>query len=113
MGLSTNSSVSHRRGSKSDMHVSLLEARLLKTKEFSASSETNSSHSGDFLHSGQDGTADARKHLDRKSTRLNSSHANISYAVSCLKQALGIPHDEMARSCLYTVRLAPPALRGD
>src|SRR3712207_7019093 len=24
--------------------------------------------------------------LDRKSTRLNSSHANISYAVFCLKQ---------------------------
>src|SRR3712207_1969391 len=26
------------------------------------------------------------EHLDRKSTRLNSSHANISYAVFCLKQ---------------------------
>ena len=24
--------------------------------------------------------------LDRKSTRLNSSHANISYAVFCLKK---------------------------
>src|SRR3712207_7136943 len=30
----------------------------------------------------------ARRHhlLDRKSTRLNSSHANISYAVFCLKK---------------------------
>src|SRR3712207_7187057 len=28
--------------------------------------------------------------LDRKSTRLNSSHANISYAVFCLKKK--IPH---------------------
>src|SRR3712207_8347561 len=27
-----------------------------------------------------------RNHLDRKSTRLNSSHANISYAVFCLKK---------------------------
>src|SRR3712207_7647064 len=27
-----------------------------------------------------------RKALDRKSTRLNSSHANISYAVFCLKK---------------------------
>src|SRR3712207_7602528 len=27
-----------------------------------------------------------RHHPDRKSTRLNSSHANISYAVFCLKQ---------------------------
>src|SRR3712207_9559937 len=26
---------------------------------------------------------------DRKSTRLNSSHANISYAVFCLKKKLG------------------------
>src|SRR3712207_7690540 len=27
-----------------------------------------------------------RRPLDRKSTRLNSSHANISYAVFCLKK---------------------------
>src|SRR3712207_7211884 len=26
------------------------------------------------------------RHKDRKSTRLNSSHANISYAVFCLKK---------------------------
>src|SRR3712207_8723766 len=31
---------------------------------------------------------------DRKSTRLNSSHANISYAVFCLKQK---PHIEQRR----------------
>src|SRR3712207_8264943 len=29
---------------------------------------------------------DLRQVLDRKSTRLNSSHANISYAVFCLKK---------------------------
>src|SRR3712207_8982504 len=29
---------------------------------------------------------DGLRLLDRKSTRLNSSHANISYAVSCLTQ---------------------------
>src|SRR3712207_7610630 len=28
----------------------------------------------------------SRDDLDRKSTRLNSSHANISYAVFCLKK---------------------------
>src|SRR3712207_8842508 len=28
----------------------------------------------------------ARRMADRKSTRLNSSHANISYAVFCLKK---------------------------
>src|ERR1035437_9212271 len=35
-----------------------------------------------------------RPRPDRKSTRLNSSHANISYAVFCLKKKVqsGIPH---------------------
>src|SRR3712207_9429189 len=32
------------------------------------------------------GTATAQTPPDRKSTRLNSSHANISYAVFCLKK---------------------------
>src|SRR3712207_6996383 len=31
-----------------------------------------------------------REVLDRKSTRLNSSHANISYAVFCLKKKINI-----------------------
>src|SRR3712207_8874627 len=30
-------------------------------------------------------------HQDRKSTRLNSSHANISYAVFCLKKKSSLP----------------------
>src|SRR5258707_12536344 len=34
-------------------------------------------------HTGGD---EQRADLDRKSTRLNSSHANISYAVFCLKK---------------------------
>src|SRR3712207_7213288 len=32
------------------------------------------------------GPIDPRRRQDRKSTRLNSSHANISYAVFCLKK---------------------------
>src|SRR3712207_8932238 len=31
-------------------------------------------------------TVRAQANVDRKSTRLNSSHANISYAVFCLKK---------------------------
>src|SRR3712207_8316417 len=31
-------------------------------------------------------------HVDRKSTRLNSSHANISYAVFCLKKRIFISY---------------------
>src|SRR5258707_181033 len=40
--------------------------------------------------------APSRRRLlaDRKSTRLNSSHANISYAVFCLKKK---------KSCAYTM----------
>src|SRR5258707_2777472 len=33
-----------------------------------------------------DGPVGQNSHGDRKSTRLNSSHANISYAVFCLKK---------------------------
>src|SRR3712207_8229366 len=32
---------------------------------------------------------------DRKSTRLNSSHANISYAVFCLKKKKNISHEHI------------------
>src|SRR3712207_9005183 len=38
--------------------------------------------------------------LDRKSTRLNSSHANISYAVSCLKKT-NIQHSIQTYSYVY------------
>src|SRR3712207_8263875 len=34
----------------------------------------------------EDAAAQAPPQRDRKSTRLNSSHANISYAVFCLKK---------------------------
>src|SRR3712207_6149865 len=35
-------------------------------------------------------------HIDRKSTRLNSSHANISYAVFCLKKKKIIAYVQIA-----------------
>src|SRR3712207_8145263 len=37
--------------------------------------------------------------IDRKSTRLNSSHANISYAVFCLKKKIDL---KLVRSTLST-----------
>src|SRR3712207_9148582 len=39
-----------------------------------------------LVHDGAAGQEGAAHRLDRKSTRLNSSHANISYAVFCLKK---------------------------
>src|SRR3712207_8007716 len=40
----------------------------------------------DFPHVADYFTLDETDKIDRKSTRLNSSHANISYAVFCLKK---------------------------
>src|SRR3712207_8538787 len=37
-----------------------------------------------------------RRAQDRKSTRLNSSHANISYAVFCLKKKPHIEHSHVS-----------------
>src|SRR4051794_41704589 len=48
--------------------------------------------------------------LDRKSTRLNSSHPSISYAVFCLKkkkkirERLDIRYDSHKIICLHSVR---------
>src|SRR3712207_8622360 len=45
-------------------------------------------------------TAPLGQPLDRKSTRLNSSHANISYAVFCLKKK---KNRNKAQMTLYTI----------
>src|SRR2546430_12669527 len=37
--------------------------------------------------------------LDRKSTRLNSSHSQISYAVFCLKKKKKTIHDDLVVLC--------------
>src|SRR3712207_7970080 len=42
-----------------------------------------------------DGDQPAVHHGDRKSTRLNSSHANISYAVFCLKKKTTLNHNHV------------------
>src|SRR3712207_8410026 len=45
------------------------------------------------------GPAERARDEDRKSTRLNSSHANISYAVFCLKKKKKKTHLQ----CRYTI----------
>src|SRR3712207_7469017 len=42
--------------------------------------------------------------LDRKSTRLNSSHANISYAVFCLKKIAERPDNPAPADVIEEVR---------
>src|SRR3712207_8881454 len=58
----------------------------------------------DFAHSGGAGAL-AGRHLipDRKSTRLNSSHANISYAVFCLKKKKKQSSDQLENT--HRIRL--------
>src|SRR3712207_7022034 len=45
---------------------------------------------------------------DRKSTRLNSSHANISYAVFCLKKKITLQKVELTREELREPAPAEP-----
>src|SRR5256885_12509124 len=49
--------------------------------------------------------------LDRKSTRLNSSHLVISYAVFCLKKKKIIPHRAPTCLTLSTTQYWPSRLR--
>src|SRR5690625_6096196 len=46
-------------------------------------------------HSLEGAKALAKGMLDRKSTRLNSSHVAISYAVFCLKKKIKAPEKDM------------------
>src|SRR3712207_8928384 len=55
---------------------------------------------GDRL--GQAHALDSLGLIDRKSTRLNSSHANISYAVFCLKKKKTEPRSTRPTSCYVT-----------
>src|SRR5690349_23135237 len=48
--------------------------------------------------------------LDRKSTRLNSSHVEISYAVFCLKKKKRIELDVSPAHCVYLCELKSPRL---
>src|SRR3712207_8161852 len=54
--------------------------------------------------------AGLRSRADRKSTRLNSSHANISYAVFCLKkknQKTSKHESAQVRTTVTTISLTP------
>src|SRR2546430_13590264 len=53
---------------------------------------------------GQAFRVDAVGHADRKSTRLNSSHSQISYAVFCLKKKIQAYADAGIASRVYTYK---------
>src|SRR3712207_7262721 len=61
----------------------ILERRPARGSDRRAEGVLRRRHGARRRRGGQGG---ARRAADRKSTRLNSSHANISYAVFCLKK---------------------------
>src|SRR3712207_7363636 len=60
--------------------------RLPPTMEVKASAVGSSARTRNGPRGLQTSVLPSGRHQDRKSTRLNSSHANISYAVFCLKK---------------------------
>src|SRR2546430_4209628 len=57
------------------------------------------------------GTSNRRQHPDRKSTRLNSSHSQISYAVFCLKKKKLLPNILTSASPAAPPFFSPPRCR--
>src|SRR3712207_6973285 len=60
-------------------------------------------HEPDADESPLEAKVDLLTDRDRKSTRLNSSHANISYAVFCLKKKNTVNRDIPHLRAIYTV----------
>src|SRR2546430_10308920 len=54
-----------------------------------------------------DPTGNPRRGADRKSTRLNSSHSQISYAVFCLKTKIRLDHS--TSNSIYTMTSSHPS----
>src|SRR3712207_8211486 len=74
--------------SEGQILVDLTTSRPAATKRLA---ELASRHGRAYVDAGMTGGAQAADAGDRKSTRLNSSHANISYAVFCLKKKTPFP----------------------
>src|SRR3712207_7883982 len=67
-------------------HLQLAEPRGAAAGDVQAHAEIVDGRGADVVVLQHDLLVDGGGDLDRKSTRLNSSHANISYAVFCLKK---------------------------
>src|SRR5436309_6160897 len=76
-----------RRASKTDgCFFFLMIRRPPRSTLFPYTTLFRSTHGGAAWRSGGISFSDEQCHRDRKSTRLNSSHVKISYAVFCLKK---------------------------
>ena len=69
------------------LHTRVLKLKLaMKNSKSHKDNKSNSSQSQNMRVINNTKSYQRQKVVDRKSTRLNSSHANISYAVFCLKK---------------------------
>src|SRR5699024_12190284 len=73
-----------------DLEEGLYRKRLISygglLKEIHKELNLDDAEDGDLIHTDDEEKADEDGFSDRKSTRLNSSHVSISYAVFCLKK---------------------------
>src|SRR5437667_10087085 len=70
-------------------YTTLFRSRKKQIGQICASDQKHQPHHGHHHRAGKPNLVvhvDAHGRLDRKSTRLNSSHITISYAVFCLKK---------------------------
>src|SRR3712207_7446027 len=67
-------------------YTTLFRSELAEEPEWGLRRDDRGIHSFSRLEDGPVRVMVTEQHVDRKSTRLNSSHANISYAVFCLKK---------------------------
>src|SRR2546430_13064377 len=75
------------------------------TTLFRSAAELAAQAAGQMILDGEIVALDAagRPSLDRKSTRLNSSHSQISYAVFCLKKKKNTTHKIQTYTTLYNI----------
>src|SRR3712207_8495536 len=67
-------------------YTTLFRSRVLSELEFDEPLACKAFNIGGLIYQFRFEYRHERLEVDRKSTRLNSSHANISYAVFCLKK---------------------------
>src|SRR5688572_31528347 len=68
-------------------YTTLFRSKVAQGKVESERAESpHETHHANGCGTGHGGSGGRRRHEDRKSTRLNSSHSQISYAVFCLKK---------------------------
>src|SRR2546430_7665658 len=71
---------------RSEMHADQSKKQLYAEKEELFYAIDEKSHDADLTEKGRNYLSPKDPEADRKSTRLNSSHSQISYAVFCLKK---------------------------